>query len=132
MYRLLGTSFGGDGTNNFALPDLQGRVVIHNTDQYPRGVKGGAEAVTLTVAQLPAHSHVPHASTGNTPNNNGPLNGYWASNNSQLMYAQQPGDVAMNAGGTTTAGEGMPHENRIPFIAVNYIIATGGIWPDRG
>jgi microcystin-dependent protein len=130
LYKLLGKTYGGDA-NNFALPDLRGRAPIHNTSGYALGTMAGQEQATITAGQLPSHSHTVHLSGNNTANNNGPLNGFWAANTNQFMYGAAPGSVFMNAGCTSSTGNGMPHENRIPFVAVNYIIATSGFYPDE-
>lgn len=128
LFRLIGNTFGGNGTTHFALPDLRGRAVLGRSDRYPLGAKGGHESVTLTEAQLPAHHHRANVSGNTTPNNNGPANGFWGSNGEHSLYGT-PADTAMNPGGTATAGNGQPHENRIPFFVMSYIIATDGIFP---
>ena len=131
LFELLGIAYGGDGVNNFAVPDLRSRVPIHISSNYPLGVRGGAEQVMLTAAQLPAHTHIAHVSTGNSQNNNGPANGFWAANSGAFMYGNVPGDVSMNTGTTTSTGGSMSHENRVPFVAINFIIATSGIEPEH-
>jgi len=131
LYSLLGTAYGGDGVKNFALPDLRSRIPVHRNDRYPLGVKSGSEEVTLLPPQLPVHTHIAHASQGNTDNNNGPANGFWAGNNGQPMYGEPPTDTSLSAESTSTAGGGLPHENRVPVLAVNFIIALGGLYPSR-
>jgi microcystin-dependent protein len=131
LYDLLGTAYGGDGITTFGLPDLRSRVPVQRNDHYPLGVKSGAESVTLLPGQLPSHTHIVHASQNNTPNNNGPANGFWAANNNQPMYGEPPADTSLSAESTTVAGGGLPHENRVPFVAVNFIIALWGIFPTR-
>jgi microcystin-dependent protein len=129
LYNLFKTQFGGDGDTNFALPNLCSRVAIgQNTASYPLGATGGQEQVTLTVGQLPAHSHPVSASGSAKPNGNGPQNNFWAADQ-YFAYATAPGETTMNTKSVSATGLGFPHENRVPFIAVSYIIALTGFYP---
>jgi len=129
LYVLIGTTFGGDGVTNFAVPDLQGRIPLHGTDSFPLGKPGGEEEVTLTEAQLPAHTHLAHASNNNTPNHAGPENAFWGSVNSSFGWATGPGDMPLHPDSIKPAGGGLPHENRMPFVTISYIISLAGIYP---
>lgn len=138
LFSLLGTIYGGDGRTTFALPDLRGRAPIHSGNgpglsSYRQGQKGGLENVTLSTSQLPAHFHVLTASSL-VPNKNVAEGASLASGNEigsmDKIYTQSTDKVNLNSS-TTNSGGGQPHENRPPFIALNYIIATVGIYPSR-
>lgn len=131
LYSLIGNYFGGDHTN-FRLPDLRGRVVVgygqgEGLSNYTLGQKGGVEGVTLTVPQLPAHSHALMAS--NQSNTNSPVGAFSADSGSNAY--NNTGGVTMNAGAIGNAGGSQAHENRQPYLALNYCIATQGIYPMR-
>lgn len=143
LFSLLGTQFGGNGQTTFALPDLRGRMPVH-TGQGPgltnrtMGANGGSENVTLTVAQIPAHTHslspggtLPTVeATGNatTPNGNRPAR----ANDGESNYstAAADGSIAL-AGSTASVGGSQPHDNLPPFLTVNFVIALAGIFPSR-
>ncbi len=138
LFSLLGTQYGGNGTTTFALPDLRGRVAIHQGtltggSAYTIGETGGVETVALTAATMPAHNHNLNASAaGGTQAS--PVGGYPAieSTGTSLDYnatAANPG--LMNTGIVQNTGGGQPHENRQPFLVVNFIIALTGIFPSR-
>ncbi|MET0392920.1 MAG: tail fiber protein [Chitinophagaceae bacterium] len=131
LYALIGNKFGGDGVTNFALPDLRGRVPIHASANYPFGSHGGQEQVTLNVAELPSHTHTAYASGNVIPNNVGPDHGYWGSIPSTFAWATGPGDQLMHPDSIKASGQGQPHENRVPYVAVSYIISLTGIFPNR-
>jgi microcystin-dependent protein len=130
LFSLLGTQYGGNGTTNFALPDLRGRVPLHfgqgpGLSSYTEGQIGGVESVALSAAQLPAHTHSQPATSGdettNRPNNAVPARGG--------IYGANPDGSVLAA--TTSVGNNQPHENRQPFLVINYIIALAGIFPAR-
>jgi microcystin-dependent protein len=123
LFSLLGTTYGGNGTSTFALPDLRGRSVIGFEESTPQGTMGGAESVTLTANEVPAHSHAISASTG-TQTSNRPTGGYQAAGNSYSLTH----DVTMAS--TEVAGS-VAHENRSPYLGTNYIIALQGVYPPR-
>jgi microcystin-dependent protein len=138
LFSLLGTTFGGNGTSTFALPNLQSRVPIHygqgsGLTSYSLGETGGVESVTLTAAQIPAHSHLINAysvaSDSHTPNST-----YLAKSlaNGTATYSDQTPDTTMHAGAiANNTGGGGGHENRQPFLALNFVIALQGIFPSR-
>jgi len=132
LFVLIGTTYGGDGQNTFALPDLRGRVPLHagtgvGLSTRTLGESGGQEAVTLTSNQIPSHSHVPRASDlpGALAS---PSGGFWAGSSTLLYSSGAPG-VAMNPTALSNAGGNLPHENRIPFVGLNFIISLFGVFP---
>ena len=135
LFALIGTTFGGDGQSNFALPDLRGRIPIgqgqgSGLSNYILGQTGGVETVTLTVNQLPVHSHSILASLA--PGSFvSPSNGVLAQfRGSVPVYSvNSPVDLATNAVANT--GGNQPHDNRAPYLAVNYIISLTGIFPSQ-
>ena len=126
LFSLLGTTFGGDGRVNFALPDLRGRTPIHVGSGHTLGERGGEQAHTLSIAELPTHTHVVNASQGNanvpTPGNNM----FGTSNN---MYAAATNLVAINSGTITNTGGSQAHLNMQPFLTLSFCIALQGIFP---
>lgn len=138
LFTLLGTQFGGDGVNTFALPNLQGQMAVHQGTSragytYVMGQIGGAESVTLNAQQMPSHNHLVQSSAaGGTQAS--PVGGYPAieSTGTSLDYiASPPGLAAMNAGMISQSGGNQPHENRPPYLCVNFIISLQGIFPSR-
>lgn len=130
LYSLLGTVYGGNGQTTFALPDLRGRVPIHpsNFTSLPLGTKGGEESHSLTINEIPAHTHQIKGSE-NAANEVSPQNNVWA-NQTNLYSTGSPGNF-MNSGAITTAGESLPHNNLQPFLALHFCIAVTGIYPSR-
>jgi len=129
LYSLIGITYGGDGTTNFALPDLRGRLPVHQGNGYPIGQKNGVETVNLAAGNLPAHQHAVRANAG-TGNQSSPANGVWAAVTSARYSANQP-NLAMKSSLVGAAGGGQPHDNTMPFLALNFIIALNGIFPSR-
>lgn len=137
LYSLLGTTYGGDGRTTFALPDLRGRAPISfgqgpGLSNYPLGQKGGSESTTLTLAQMPAHSHTLNAS--NLPADKAvPTDNVLAAEptGSSAVYHAVPANTALNAAAIGPAGSGAPIDNRQPYLVINYIIALQGIYPSR-
>lgn len=128
LFSLLGTTYGGDGVSTFALPDLRGRAPMHQSATYPRGQKGGVETVTLTTASLPVHTHAAMAQGANGTASS-PANAVWAGNSDYELFAAGAPDTAFNPAAIAAAGAGLAHDNMMPFAAVNFIIATAGIFP---
>jgi len=136
LFALIGTYYGGDGVQTFALPNLQSRFAMHAGDgaglsQRVIGEVGGEEDVTLIAAQMPEHNHLIQAS--NTPGNStSPSGAVMAKAKKVLRYAGAPdGSTTMNEAAVTQAGNSQPHDNMPPFLVVNYIIALQGIFPSR-
>lgn len=138
LFALIGVAYGGDGVNTFNLPDLRGRVplgqgIVPNVSTFVAGNAGGLEAVALTTAQVPPHSHSVSCSTATATTNNpaGALPAVAAENTN--VYADAPVPAAYMAGGViATAGQSLAHNNMQPTLAVNFCIATQGFWPSRG
>jgi microcystin-dependent protein len=135
LFALIGTTYGGDGVNTFALPDLSGRVPIHQGGLHVIGEFAGVENVTLTAAQLPVHSHT-GGSTGNASRkpatDTDPAGRVFAvpSDGSNAYSGSSTGNLG---GGLTTVSEGgnQPHSNLQPYTCVNFCIALFGIFPSR-
>ncbi len=135
LFSILGTTFGGNGTTNFALPDLRGRVPIDQgagpgLAPYTLGQSGGTETVTLLVNQMPAHSHALNAYNGagdkSTVAGNLPANGAKPD-----YYSDQAATTTMNPGTIGSAGGGAPVSVLQPYLTLNFIIALQGIFPSR-
>ncbi|ACF13884.1 Tail Collar domain protein [Chloroherpeton thalassium ATCC 35110] len=137
LYSLLGTMYGGDARSTFGVPDLRGRAVIGYGQSpklsysYQMSQWGGEETVTLGVAQIPAHNHtlIADGATGTLLN---PQNNYLAEGAfpGAAFYSADK-SVAMNQGTIGNTGGSQPHENRSPYLALNYCIALQGIYPQR-
>ncbi len=131
LFSLLGTTYGGNGQTTFALPDLQGRVPIHVGTANLLGASGGQAAVTLTVAQLPAHQHQAYASA-NSATAADPGNAYWAASG-QPGYAPpgSGGGISLDPGAIQPVGAGQAHQNMAPYLTLTFCIATTGVFPPR-
>lgn len=133
LFSILGTTYGGNGTTNFLLPNLQGRTPLHSGNGTsspgltPRalGENGGNENVTLITAQMPAHTHTAAANTA-SPTLGSPAGNLWAQGN----YSASGGS-AMAAGDIGNAGGNQPHPNLSPYLVINFCICLFGIFPSR-
>jgi microcystin-dependent protein len=129
LFSLFGTTYGGDGRVNFALPNLQGRVPIHQGEGHTIGERGGASAVTITQQTMPQHLHFLMAtSTGNggiVPTNNVLCNA------GSQVYAGPQQLVPMNAGSVTNVGGSQAHDNMEPYLVLNFCVALQGIFPSQ-
>jgi microcystin-dependent protein len=128
MFIVLGTTYGGDGQNTFALPDFRGRIPIHQNGGNPIGSTGGVEAVTLSTTQIPGHTHayLATANPGGTTNPNPNLTG---NSPNVHVYIQDVTDVNMSAQAIAPAGGSQPHTNFQPYLCLNYIISLFGLFP---
>jgi microcystin-dependent protein len=130
LFSLLGTTFGGDGRVNFALPDLRGRTPIHVGSGHTLGERGGEQAHTLSIAELPTHTHVLSASSqdanASPPT---PINNILGSSAPAQVYNSPSSLVAMNAASVTNTGGSQAHLNMQPFLTLNFCIALQGIFP---
>jgi microcystin-dependent protein len=138
LFSLLGTQYGGDGKSTFALPNLQGSAPMNQgqgqglTERYV-GETGGEETVTLIQTEMPAHTHVARAN-GDGPTTSDPANAIWTAvdRTAAPPYGPATNLVPMNPMALSVAGGSMPHNNRQPYLTVNFIIALQGIFPARG
>lgn len=139
LFALLGTTYGGDGRATFGLPDLRGRVAIHQgdgpaTSPYVMGQAGGSETVTLLSTQMPAHSHGLTAFNG-SPSTNNPTSAVISSAQTEVgetinSFAASP-NTLMSPAAISPSGGSQPHNNIQPYLCVNFIIALEGIYPSR-
>ena len=134
LFSLMGTTYGGDGRTTFALPDLRGRVSLHQgtgpgLSTYQQGNKGGSEAVTLTTSQLPSHSHTINASsTASDGNATGSILG---SGKKKIYDAPTAADITLDSSAVSNTGSGQAHENRPPYVTLRACIALEGLFPSR-
>lgn len=128
LFQLIGTTYGGDGESTFALPNLQSRVPMHQGNGFILAETGGAEEVTLTVSQIPSHTHPFLATTnpGATTNANPNLT---ADSPNIKLYIEDVTGVNMSAQALTPTGGSQPHTNLQPFLCINFIISLFGIFP---
>lgn len=145
LFSILGTTYGGNGTTNFQLPDMQGRVCVGTgsgpgLSPYSLGQKSGTETVTLTTNQMPAHSHqafgslTPFVNSG-PPEETNPSGAYPAISAGGDIYSGSPnGSMGPSPIVATVANNGsnQPHENMQPYLGMNYVICMFGIFPSRG
>lgn len=128
LFALLGTSYGGDGRTNFAVPDVQGRLPMHRGTGFDQGQRGGTETHTLTSTEIPAHSHgltvSSNAASDVIPTNNA------LGNSGANLYAA-PGTAVPLATALAAQGGSQPHPNLQPFLVINFCIALVGIFPSR-
>ncbi|WP_254560045.1 phage tail protein [Dyadobacter diqingensis] len=130
LFYLLKNLYGGDGVTNFALPDLRSRVAVGPGEHNVLGKKGGSELVAIPLEGLPAHRHVPACSTAENANSKDATNAFWsAAPEGGRRYASAPANFQMGLDSLQFEGGGQPHENRIPVLALTYIIAFMGIFP---
>ena len=139
LFALLGTIYGGDGVNTFAVPDMRGRLPIHQgqgvgLSPYVIGQNAGTETVTLTSNQIPAHTHslqvTTAAATATTPSNT-LLPGAVSGDTFYVNTLTGNAAAAMAPGMLSSAGNSQPHENCMPTLTVQYCIATAGIYPQQ-
>jgi microcystin-dependent protein len=132
LFQLIGTTYGGDGESTFALPDLQGRVPIHQGTHvgttYQLGERAGAEEVTLTTQQIPSHAHPLLASNGvgNDPN---PQGNVLAESSAISMYQSASPGTPLAGQAVGQVGGSQPHTNFQPYLCVDFIISLFGIFP---
>ena len=136
LFNLIGTTYGGDGQTTFALPNLQSRVIIHQgqgpgLSPYVIGQNGGVESVTVTTSQLPVHNHTANCSSS-AGSQSSPVGNLWAGDAAGLTaeYSNSQ-NGQMNAAAIGPSGGSQPHENRMPLLAMNYIISLFGVFPSQ-
>jgi microcystin-dependent protein len=128
LFALLGTTFGGNGQTTFALPDLRDRIPIHVGGGHTLGEKAGEQAHTLSIAELPTHTHVLQASSadGDAPV---PTNFLFAKTTGVDVFAPAASLVAMKADAITNTGGSQAHQNMQPYLGLNFCIALQGLFP---
>jgi len=132
LFSLLGTMYGGNGQTTFALPDLRGRTSLHfgqgaGLSNYTQGETGGVETVTLANKEMPMHNHTLNAASGAKLNNQPANNSLGGAN----IYVAVAPDSVMSAGSIGMSGGNQPHENRQPYLVINWCISLQGIFPSR-
>jgi microcystin-dependent protein len=132
LFNLIGTTYGGDGQSTFALPDLRGRVPLHFGNGFTLAETGGVETVTLTSAQIPAHTH-PLLATTNAANASAPVGKLAAITQASTVtpYGADGPIVSMNPSSVGVSGGSQPHNNLQPFLCLDFIISLFGIIPSQ-
>jgi microcystin-dependent protein len=129
LFNLIGTTYGGDGQSTFALPDLRGRIPMHFGNGFTLAETGGVESVTLTVSQIPSHTHSMLASTDpgslQTPSGN-----VTAESANKIYRAGNP-SVTLNPNSVGATGGSQPHNNFQPYLCLDFIISLFGIFPSQ-
>ncbi len=133
LFSLLGTTFGGDGRVNFGLPDIRGRVPIHVGSSHTLGERGGEQAHTLSIAELPTHTHVLNANSvsANASPPSAQNATILADSSPGLAYGSPSSLVAMSPASVTNAGGSQAHLNMQPFLTLSFCIALQGIFPSQ-
>jgi microcystin-dependent protein len=130
LFALIGNTYGGDGQTTFALPDLRGRVPMHRSNEHPIAQMAGVEKVTPAANQVAAHTHAVRANKA-VGGQGDPTNAIWAAPTTARYSANSP-SLAMKSSTVQNAGGSQSHENMMPFLAVNFIIALAGLFPTQG
>jgi microcystin-dependent protein len=128
LFQLIGTTYGGDGQSTFALPDLRGRLPIHQGNGFILAETGGAEEITLTVNQIPAHTHPLLASAG-PGNANAPAGNITGESAAVKIYVSEVPTANLNPSAVSPVGGSQPHTNFQPYLCVDFIISLFGIFP---
>jgi microcystin-dependent protein len=128
LFSLLGTTYGGDGRQNFGLPNLQGCVPFHEGNGLTLGERGGEQTHTLTLSEMPQHTHTP-ASSSAAANASNPVGDYWA-NGGKNIY-NTTANTAMAPQAISNNGGGLAHDNMSPYLVLNFCIALQGIFPSQ-
>jgi microcystin-dependent protein len=133
LFSLIGTTYGGDGVNTFGLPDLQGRVPVHQGGNALLGQKAGSESITLVASQVPVHNHTAFGTTTGA-STGAPAGALYAATDSahQLYALASAGTPATMAAQTLNPGGApVPHDNLMPFVVITFIISLNGIYPSQ-
>jgi microcystin-dependent protein len=128
LFNLIGTTYGGDGQSTFALPDLRGRIPIHQGNGTILAETGGAEEISLTVQQIPAHTHPLLAAllVGNDPN---PTNNVLGESSATSLFQSAGPSAPMATQSISPVGGSQPHTNLQPYLCIDFIISLFGIFP---
>lgn len=135
LFSLLGTTYGGNGASNFALPDMQGRTPMHpgqgpGLSLHDLGEMGGSETVTLLESEIPSHSHTLSVASLNSQSTT-PVNNSLGRGNPVRVYTSGSPATAMGANSIATAGGSLPHNNMMPYLTMSFCIALQGVFPAR-
>jgi microcystin-dependent protein len=133
LFSLLGTTYGGNGSTTFALPDLRGRVPMHDGGGHVLGERGGEEVHTITLSEMPTHTHSLSGNNAQSVNSglvDNPVDNYWA-NAGKAIFNTGSANSAMSPQTVANVGGSQPHENRSPFLTLNFCIALVGIFPSQ-
>jgi len=128
LFNLIGTTYGGDGQTTFALPNLASRIPYHQGPGYVIGQMGGVESVTLTQQQLPVHTHTAQGSAGGAGKAE-PAGNVWGDWGSPVYMKASAPTTTMSPQALLPSGGGQPHDNMLPYLCLNFILATEGIYP---
>lgn len=131
LFLLIGTTYGGDGETTFALPDLRGRLPVHMGDGFVLAETGGVETVTLTVSQIPAHSHPLIASTNNASTVNAQTNILSQTPSYTPYISGFTPNSPLNAASVSPSGGSQPHNNFQPYLCLSFIFSLFGIFPSQ-
>ena len=130
LFNLIGTTYGGDGQTTFNLPNLSSRVPVHQGSGFVIGQMSGQESVTLTVQQIPQHTH-PVLCNGSSSSNPAPAGSFCGATGSNAYAPGTSANASMNASSLSPAGGSQPHDNVMPYLAINFIISLFGIFPSQ-
>ena len=129
LFALFGTMYGGNGQTNFALPNFRGCVPIHVGNGHVQGERAGSTSVTLSVQQMPTHTHPVRASSAISGGQAVPTGRYLGGGNN--VYRAPPASTTLSPGSVTNAGGSQPHNNMQPYLTINFCVALQGIFPSR-
>ena len=129
LFNLIGTTYGGDGESTFALPDLRGRLPLHQGNGFILAETGGAEEITLTVNQIPAHTHAPVVVGNQAGSQANPAGALPAQSYNVVPFINDAVTGNFNLNAVTSVGGNQPHTNFQPYLCVNFIISLFGIFP---
>jgi microcystin-dependent protein len=128
LFALLGTTYGGNGVSTFALPNLQGSMPVHQGNGFTLGQVGGELSHTLTIPEMPTHTH-PAKASANPADLGAPANNFWANGNQPAYASSANSTMAPNA--LSNVGGNQPHNNQSPFLVLSFCIALQGIFPSQ-
>ena len=136
LFSLLGTTYGGDGKSNFALPNFQGQAPMHPGQGpglmlHDLGETGGTETVTLLESEIPSHSHTARGTTETTPKQSSPTQGTWGAPEREIPFRVPGATVQMGDAAVAPAGGNQPHNNLQPYLTLNFCISLQGVYPPR-
>jgi microcystin-dependent protein len=131
LFSLLGTTYGGDGRVNFGLPNLQGRAPMHMGSSHTLGERGGEQGHTLSISEIPTHTHSAVATTATATTNNPTSSLMLSKSTAAALYATASNLVAMAPNELGTVGGSQAHLNMQPFLVLNFSIALQGIFPSQ-